>query len=184
METQLERELAAEREELLEVEEEEEEGGSLERRNIGEDLDEDDEREFESMMGTSEKILVRPGLAKVRSLPANFIYNPPKEKSLDGKLVERRTSTCQVDTRGRFIGSRRVEEKLKNSKNNPFRQILPFRWRSTSERDGAARVSARTRDRPSSNRSADRPSTRATNEGPCCRCTSKSPRSSRSPFAI
>lgn len=87
METQLERELAAEREELLEVEEEDEEGGSLERRNIGtEDLDEDDEREFESIIGASEKILVRPGLAKVRSLPANFIYNPPKEKSLDGEL--------------------------------------------------------------------------------------------------
>lgn len=88
METQLERELAAEREELLEVEEEEdEEGGSLERRNIGtEDLDEDDEREFESIMSASEKILVRPGLAKVRSLPANFIYNPPKEKSSDGEF--------------------------------------------------------------------------------------------------
>ncbi|KAF7408826.1 hypothetical protein HZH66_003363 [Vespula vulgaris] len=106
METQLERELAAEREELLEVEEEEEEGGSLERRNIGEDLDEDDEREFESMMGTSEKILVRPGLAKVRSLPANFIYNPPKEKSLDGKLVERRTSVRYF----RFGGDQRQRE--------------------------------------------------------------------------
>lgn len=51
METQLERELAAEQEELLEEEEVNEEALST-----------------------------RPGLSKVRSLPANFTYNPPVQK--------------------------------------------------------------------------------------------------------
>ncbi|XP_015590684.1 voltage-dependent T-type calcium channel subunit alpha-1G isoform X2 [Cephus cinctus] len=73
METQLERELAAEQEELLEEEEEEEDD---------EDLDEDE--------GNEDVRNARPGLSKVRSLPANFIYNPPleiekdREKSLEG----------------------------------------------------------------------------------------------------
>ncbi|KAL2717782.1 voltage-dependent T-type calcium channel subunit alpha-1G isoform X1 [Vespula squamosa] len=137
METQLERELAAEREELLEVEEEEEEGGSLERhRNIGDDLDEDDEREFESMMGTSEKILVRPGLAKVRSLPANFIYNPPKEKSLDDtsgsvaiKVKERRRSSCfrSYPRPSKFKSKRRQTFHSSNQR----RSLLPMHFEVT-----------------------------------------------------
>lgn len=90
METQLERELAAEQEELLEVEEEEEEDDDSSKREIGGNgvvEDDDDVRERESILVTKEKILAsRPGLAKVRSLPANFIYNPPRERSADGRF--------------------------------------------------------------------------------------------------
>lgn len=59
METQLERELAAEQEELLDEEE------------VNED-----------------SLNTRPGLSKVRSLPSNFIYNPPAEKGSykDGEI--------------------------------------------------------------------------------------------------
>ena len=47
--------------------------------------DDDDVRERESILVTNEKIPAsRPGLAKVRSLPANFIYNPPRERNADG----------------------------------------------------------------------------------------------------
>lgn len=83
METQLERELAAEQEELLEVEEEDEE---IINGRMGGDDDEDDE-ERESMVGNEKIPAVRPGLAKVRSLPANFIYNPPRERNVDGENV-------------------------------------------------------------------------------------------------
>lgn len=88
METQLERELAAEQEELLEVEEEEEDDETIKReRDDGMDED-DDVRERESILVTNEKIPAsRPGLAKVRSLPANFIYNPPQEKNADGTFT-------------------------------------------------------------------------------------------------
>lgn len=87
METQLERELAAEQEELLEVEEEDEEDVTMHRRIDGDDDDDDEDKERESIM-ENEKIkisAVRPGLAKVRSLPANFIYNPPR--NIDGKNI-------------------------------------------------------------------------------------------------
>lgn len=89
METQLERELAAEQEELLEVEEEEEDDETIKRERDDGDMDEDDDvRERESILVTNEKIPAsRPGLAKVRSLPANFIYNPPREKSADGMFT-------------------------------------------------------------------------------------------------
>lgn len=84
METQLERELAAEQEELLE--EEDEDDVAMNGRIDGDEDDDDDDKERESMV--NEKIHVaRPGLAKVRSLPANFIYNPPRERNIDGKSV-------------------------------------------------------------------------------------------------
>lgn len=90
METQLERELAAEQEELLEIEEEEDDDDNVKGETEGDDGigDDDDVRERESVLLTNEKIPVsRPGLAKVRSLPANFIYNPPRERSADGTFT-------------------------------------------------------------------------------------------------
>lgn len=85
METQLERELAAEQEELLEEEDEDDVG--MNGRVDGDEDDDDDDKERESMV-VNEKIHVpRPGLAKVRSLPANFIYNPPRERNIDGESV-------------------------------------------------------------------------------------------------
>lgn len=88
METQLERELAAEQEELLEVEEEEDdEDVPMSRRIDGDDDDDDEDRERESIVGNDKISAVRPGLAKVRSLPANFIYNPPRERNIEGKNV-------------------------------------------------------------------------------------------------
>lgn len=87
METQLERELAAEQEELLEVEEEEEDDETI-KRERDDGMEDDDVRERESILVTNEKIPAsRPGLAKVRSLPANFIYNPPQEKNADGTFT-------------------------------------------------------------------------------------------------
>ena len=91
MENQLERELAAERGELLEVEEEEdeidEEAEEIEalRKKEKEVIDEKDEDELEAE-GSDEFSGTRPGLSKVRSLPSNFIYNPPaeREKTTDG----------------------------------------------------------------------------------------------------
>lgn len=89
METQLERELAAEQEELLEVEDEEDdETIKRERDDGGIDEDDEDVREHESILVANEKIPAsRPGLAKVRSLPANFIYNPPRERNADGMFT-------------------------------------------------------------------------------------------------
>lgn len=101
METQLERELAAEQEELLEVEEEEEDEETV-KRGRGDDggIEEDDDfRERESILVTNEKILIkrRPGLAKVRSLPANFIYNPPREEDEGGTCtVKYSTTECKL----------------------------------------------------------------------------------------
>lgn len=85
METQLERELAAEQEELLEVEEEDEDDIAMNGR-IDDDDEDDEDKERVSMVGNV-KISARPGLAKVRSLPANFIYNPPRERNIDGKNI-------------------------------------------------------------------------------------------------
>lgn len=93
METQLERELAAEQEELLEVEEEDEEDVAMDGRIDGDDDEDDEDRERESMVGNEKIPVVRPGLAKVRSLPANFIYNPPRERNVDG---ENAIDYCQV----------------------------------------------------------------------------------------
>lgn len=86
MESQLERELAAEQEELLE--EEDEDDVAMNGRIDGDEDDDDDDKERESMV-INEKMHVvrRPGLAKVRSLPANFIYNPPRERNIDGESV-------------------------------------------------------------------------------------------------
>jgi len=84
METQLERELAAEQEELLE---EEDEDDVAMTRVDGDEDDDDDDKEHESMVVNEKIHVARPGLAKVRSLPANFIYNPPREKNIDGKSV-------------------------------------------------------------------------------------------------
>lgn len=87
METQLERELAAEQEELLEVEEEDEDNIGMHGRLDGDEDEDDEDRERESMVGNEKISAVRPGLAKVRSLPANFIYNPPRERNVDGKNI-------------------------------------------------------------------------------------------------
>jgi len=87
METQLERELAAEQEELLEVEEEDDDDVPMSRRIDGDDDEDDEDREHESMVGNDKISAVRPGLAKVRSLPANFIYNPPRERNIEGNDV-------------------------------------------------------------------------------------------------
>lgn len=84
METQLERELAAEQAELLE--EEDEDDVAMNGRMDGDEDDDDDDKERESMV-VNDKIHARPGLAKVRSLPANFIYNPPRERNIDGERV-------------------------------------------------------------------------------------------------
>lgn len=86
METQLERELAAEQEELLEMEEEEDEDDIAMNGRIDDDDEDDEDKERVSMVGNV-KIPARPGLAKVQSLPANFIYNPPRERNIDGKNI-------------------------------------------------------------------------------------------------
>jgi hypothetical protein len=94
METQLEREFAAEQEELLEVEEEEEEEDDDEdedavKKKEKEIFDEKSEKEQElDQEGSDEFSRARAGLSKVRSLPSNFTYNPPAdtEKTTDGKL--------------------------------------------------------------------------------------------------
>lgn len=84
METQLERELAAEQEELLE--EEDEDDVAMNGR-IDDEEDDDDDKERESMVVNDKMHVARPGLAKVRSLPANFIYNPPRERNIDGERI-------------------------------------------------------------------------------------------------
>lgn len=84
METQLERELAAEQEELLEEEDEDDVANG---RIDGDEDDDDDDKEHESMVVNEKIHVARPGLAKVRSLPANFIYNPPRERNIDGEGV-------------------------------------------------------------------------------------------------
>lgn len=87
METQLERELAAEQEELLEVEEEDEDDVGMNDRSDDDEDEDDENRERESIVGNEKIPATRPGLAKVRSLPANFIYNPPRERNIDGKNI-------------------------------------------------------------------------------------------------
>lgn len=95
METQLERELAAEQEELLEVEEDEDDVG-MNGRIIGDDYEEDEDKERESMVENEKIPSTRPGLAKVRSLPANFIYNPPR--NVDGtNIIYIMLHICKLD---------------------------------------------------------------------------------------
>lgn len=86
METQLEREFAAEQEELLEVDEEEEEEEdeinpakkkekeALEDKQTIKEQEEDEQNGSDEFLGAG-----RAGLSKVRSLPSNFTYNPPAD---------------------------------------------------------------------------------------------------------
>nr|XP_031829681.1 voltage-dependent T-type calcium channel subunit alpha-1G isoform X6 [Nomia melanderi]XP_031829682.1 voltage-dependent T-type calcium channel subunit alpha-1G isoform X6 [Nomia melanderi]XP_031829683.1 voltage-dependent T-type calcium channel subunit alpha-1G isoform X6 [Nomia melanderi] len=133
METQLEREFAAEQEELLEVEEEEDEDDSPRKKRdvdggVGE---EDDVREHESILATNDKIPVsRPGLAKVRSLPANFIYNPPRERSGDDGSVSvslsRRSSYHRPNSRPSKFKSKRRQ--TFHSGHHQRRSLLPMHF--------------------------------------------------------
>lgn len=98
METQLEREFAAEQEELLELQEEEEEDENdddlgeeslvkkKEKETLGDKLAKHTTEQEVEHEGSDEFSGARPGLSKVRSLPSNFIYNPPaeREKTTDG----------------------------------------------------------------------------------------------------
>ena len=102
METQLEREFAAEQEELLEVEEEDEEDEDDENATKKKEKEAFEEklhreRQQHQQMGLQEEpepedddefTGARSGLSKVRSLPSNFTYNPPaeKEKTTDGTI--------------------------------------------------------------------------------------------------
>ncbi|KAF3426148.1 hypothetical protein E2986_05217 [Frieseomelitta varia] len=134
METQLERELAAEQEELLEVEEEEEEEEIVKRKrdDDGGGVEEDDDvRERESILVTNEKIPAsRPGLAKVRSLPANFIYNPPRERNADDGTIpvslSRRSSYHRSSTRPSKFKSKRRQ--TFHSGHHQRRSLLPMHF--------------------------------------------------------
>ncbi|KOX72817.1 Voltage-dependent T-type calcium channel subunit alpha-1G [Melipona quadrifasciata] len=134
METQLERELAAEQEELLEVEEEEEEEEEMVKRKRDDDggMEEDDDvRERESILVTNEKIPAsRPGLAKVRSLPANFIYNPPRERNADDGTIavslSRRSSYHRSGTRPSKFKSKRRQ--TFHSGHHQRRSLLPMHF--------------------------------------------------------
>ncbi|XP_076301495.1 ca[2+]-channel protein alpha[[1]] subunit T isoform X2 [Lasioglossum baleicum] len=135
METQLERELAAEQEELLEVEEEDDEDDSPRRERGGDDgvgEDDDDARERESIPVTNDKIPIgRPGLAKVRSLPANFIYNPPRERSGDddGSVsvsLSRRSSYHRPNSRPSKFKSKRRQ--TFHSGHHQRKSLLPMHF--------------------------------------------------------
>lgn len=136
METQLERELAAEQEELLEVEEEDDEDDSPRReRDVDDGVGEDDDaRERESILVTNDKIPIgRPGLAKVRSLPANFIYNPPRERSGgdDGGSVSlslaRRSSYHRPNSRPSKFKSKR-RQTFHSGHHHQRRSLLPMHF--------------------------------------------------------
>ncbi|XP_026299337.1 voltage-dependent T-type calcium channel subunit alpha-1G isoform X4 [Apis mellifera] len=132
METQLERELAAEQEELLEVEEEEDdETIKRERDDGGIDEDDEDVREHESILVANEKIPAsRPGLAKVRSLPANFIYNPPRERNADDGTISvslaRRSSYHRSSSRPSKFKSKRRQ--TFHSGHHQRRSLLPMHF--------------------------------------------------------
>ncbi|KOC67781.1 Voltage-dependent T-type calcium channel subunit alpha-1G [Habropoda laboriosa] len=135
METQLERELAAEQEELLDVEEEEEDEETEKREGGGDGVieEDDDVRERESILVTNEKVPPsRPGLAKVRSLPANFIYNPPRERSADdGTIVtdgtlSRRSSYHRSSSRPSKFKSKRRQ--TFHSGHHQRRSLLPMHF--------------------------------------------------------
>ncbi|XP_076162993.1 ca[2+]-channel protein alpha[[1]] subunit T isoform X2 [Ptiloglossa arizonensis] len=132
METQLERELAAEQEELLEVEEEEDDNDNVktDRDGDGGVGDDDEVREHESILVTNEKIPVtRPGLAKVRSLPANFIYNPPRERNADdgsATSLSRRSSYHRPNSRPSKFKSKRRQ--TFHSGHQQRRSLLPMHF--------------------------------------------------------
>ncbi|CAK9796450.1 Voltage-dependent T-type calcium channel subunit alpha-1H [Anthophora quadrimaculata] len=133
METQLERELAAEQEELLEVEEEEEDDETVKREGGGDGvIDEDDDvRERESILVTNDKVpAIRPGLSKVRSLPANFIYNPPRERSADDGTISvslsRRSSYHRSSSRPSKFKSKRRQ--TFHSGHHQRRSLLPMHF--------------------------------------------------------
>nr|XP_034187863.1 voltage-dependent T-type calcium channel subunit alpha-1G isoform X2 [Osmia lignaria] len=133
METQLERELAAEQEELLEVEEEEEEDEIVKRDRTGDDGvdDDDDARERDSILVPNVKISAsRPGLAKVRSLPANFIYNPPRKASADDGTI-----SASLSRRSSYHRSSSRPSKFKSKRRQTFhsghhqqRSLLPMHF--------------------------------------------------------
>ncbi|XP_014476134.1 PREDICTED: voltage-dependent T-type calcium channel subunit alpha-1G isoform X2 [Dinoponera quadriceps] len=131
METQLERELAAEQEELLEVEEEDEDDIGMNGRLDGEDED-DEDRERESMVGNEKICAARPGLAKVRSLPANFIYNPPRERNIDDASI---SMSLDEKRRNSYYRSNSRPSKFKSKRRQTFhsghhqrRSLLPMHF--------------------------------------------------------
>ncbi|XP_058804886.1 voltage-dependent T-type calcium channel subunit alpha-1G isoform X2 [Phymastichus coffea] len=119
METQLERELAAEQEELLEVHEEEEDEEELEgdaaKRKALEALEEKlemiEQGEDVEPEGIDEFSAARPGLSKVRSLPSNFIYNPPveRERANDGSFHDVSVSTMDDNRRSIYQQQRQAK---------------------------------------------------------------------------
>ncbi|KYQ53200.1 Voltage-dependent T-type calcium channel subunit alpha-1I [Trachymyrmex zeteki] len=125
METQLERELAAEQEELLD--EEDEDDIAMNGRINGDEDDDEDYKERESMV-VNEKIHIRPGLAKVRSLPANFIYNPPRERNVDDASI-----SVSLDEKRRGSSSRPSKFKSKrrqtfHSSHHQRKSLLPMHF--------------------------------------------------------
>ncbi|KAG7209645.1 hypothetical protein KM043_011292 [Ampulex compressa] len=134
METQLERELAAEQEELLEVEEEEEEEDILaEGEEVGGEDEEHEDRERDGSMITNEKIpFGRPGLAKVRSLPANFIYNPPRERNIDDMSIsvspDERRRSCYHYSNSRPSKFKSKRRQTFHSGHHQKRSLLPMHF--------------------------------------------------------
>ncbi|XP_011497163.1 PREDICTED: voltage-dependent T-type calcium channel subunit alpha-1G [Ceratosolen solmsi marchali] len=142
METQLEREFAAEQEELLEVEEEEEEeedddDGDRNMEDVAkkkdkEALEEKSEKEQElDQEGSDDFSGARAGLSKVRSLPSNFTYNPPMEmeKTSDDASVstmdDSRRSTSQQQHGGSAKPSK-FKVKRRQTFHSQHRQIGMF----------------------------------------------------------
>ncbi|XP_032672120.1 voltage-dependent T-type calcium channel subunit alpha-1G-like isoform X4 [Odontomachus brunneus] len=132
METQLERELAAEQEELLEVEEEDEDDIGMNDRSDGDEDEDDEDRERESIVGNEKIPAARPGLAKVRSLPANFIYNPPRERNVDDASIsvsldeKRRSSYYRSNSRPSKFKSKRRQ--TFHSGHHQRRSLLPMHF--------------------------------------------------------
>ncbi|XP_050464943.1 voltage-dependent T-type calcium channel subunit alpha-1G isoform X6 [Cataglyphis hispanica] len=130
METQLERELAAEQEELLEMEEEDEDDIAMNGR-VDDDDEDDEDKERVSMVGNI-KIPARPGLAKVQSLPANFIYNPPRERNIDDTSIsvsldeKRRNSYYRSSSRPSKFKSKRRQ--TFHSSHHQRRSLLPMHF--------------------------------------------------------
>ncbi|XP_011633277.1 voltage-dependent T-type calcium channel subunit alpha-1G-like isoform X3 [Pogonomyrmex barbatus] len=131
METQLERELAAEQEELLE--EEEEDDIAMNSRIDGDEDDDDEDKERESMVVNEKIHIARPGLAKVRSLPANFIYNPPRERNIDDasisiSLDEKRRSSYYRSSSSRPSKFKSKRRQTFHSSHHQRRSLLPMHF--------------------------------------------------------
>ncbi|XP_071560722.1 ca[2+]-channel protein alpha[[1]] subunit T isoform X4 [Temnothorax nylanderi] len=131
METQLERELAAEQEELLE--EEDEDDLAMNGRIDGDEDDDDDDKERESMVVNEKIHVARPGLAKVRSLPANFIYNPPRERNIDDasisvSLDEKRRSSYYRSSSSRPSKFKSKRRQTFHSSHHQRRSLLPMHF--------------------------------------------------------